>query len=363
MENNSTKKALELRELPSLLTREEMVDIMQREVYGYIPKVDFTMSVSDSEYVYGGYKCNSVEHSYVTMTISVGDKSHSFRVDRLLHKDGKKRPTVILNNFHRIYESRYFPIEEMTEYEADFVTVCYTDVSSDDGDFTNGLAPLLLPNGRDTDTTCGKIGIWAWANMRLVDYALTLEGTDENNIAVAGHSRLGKTALLTGMMDTRIKYVFSNAAGCAGDALYRGNSGFERGEDKWVSGELISDIVKTFPFWFCKNYFKYTEKNYSDTFDQHFVLAAVAPRYVLIGSCSLDYWADPKSQQLCVLAASEAWEKEGLTGLVHNDEFVKSGESLLDGHVGFFQIESIHYFSRHSWRNLMRFIEKHKDEK
>ncbi len=349
------------RELPSLKSREQMVDIMQREVYGYLPNVEYTVSVSEPEFVYNQYKCGTVEHSYINLTVTVGEKSHSFRVDRLLHLDDKKHPTVILNNFHRIYESRYFAIEEMTEYDANYITVCYQDVCSDDGDFSNGLAPLLLPNGQNTDSTCGKIGIWAWANMRLVDYALTLEGTDANNIAVAGHSRLGKTSLLTGMMDTRIKYVFSNAAGCAGDTLYRGNSGHNRNENVYASGELISDITTRFPYWFCKNYFKYADKNCSDTFDQHYILATIAPRYVLIGSCSLDAWADPDSEQLCVLAASEAWEKQGLNGFSTSDKYLEPGEADLDGHVGFFKIKSRHYFSRHCWRRLMEFIEKHRN--
>ena len=37
--------------------------------------------------------------------------------------------------------------------------------------------------------------------MRVMDYALTLPGTDADNVAILGHSRLGKTALVTAMMD------------------------------------------------------------------------------------------------------------------------------------------------------------------
>lgn len=354
---------LKSRNLPPLKSREEMVDIIQKEVFGYLPYVEFSVSVSEPVSEYDRYMIYTVEHSYVTMTVTVGDKSHSFRVDRLLHTDGKRRPTVILNNFHPIYASRYFPIEELTEKEVDFISCVYQDVCSDDGDFSNGLAPLLLPDGQNTDCTSGKIGIWAWANMRLVDYSLTLPSTDPDNICVMGHSRLGKTALLTGMMDERIKFVFSNAAGCSGDSLAIGNSGHNRTGDKFATGELISDITTTFPYWFCKNYLKYGEKNVADTFDQHYLLGAIAPRYVLIGSCSEDHWADPKSQQLCALAASEAWEKAGLTGLCGCERYIEPGEALLDGHVGFFKIKLVHYLSRHCYARLVEFIEKHKHNK
>jgi hypothetical protein len=101
---------------------------------------------------------------------------------------------------------------------------------------------------------------------------------------------------------------------------------------------LICDITKNFPYWFCKKYRTYAEKNFSETFDQHFILAAIAPRYVMVGSCDLDAWADPISQQLCALAASEAWEHAGFTGLSGSDHYLQPGEALLDGHVGYFLI-------------------------
>ena len=351
---------LKKRELPTLQTREEMKEILQREVYGYLPAPSFSLSAGEPTKLEGRFACGNVSHSYVDLTVRLANGAHTFRVERLLHNDGKKRPLIILNNFHPMGSSRYFPIEELSESEMDFLCVCYTDITSDDGDFSSGLAPLLLPNGQETDETCGKIGIWAWASMRVLDYGLTLSGTDPDNIAICGHSRLGKTALFTAMLDTRFRFVFSNAAGCAGDSLAHGNSGLAR--TKWTSelGELICDITKNFPYWFCKNYRKYAEKNIADAFDQHFLLASVAPRYVMVGSCDLDAWADPKSQQLCALAAGEAWEQMGLSGLVGSDRYLQPGEALTDGHVGYFLIHSQHFLSRHSWKRFLAFVEKHK---
>ncbi len=355
------KAELIKRNLPPLKSREEIKDILQREEYGYLPSVEYSMSVSEPQFVYGEFMCGNVEHSYATMTVSVGERSHSFRIDRLLHKDGKKRPLIIFNNFHPIYASRYFPFEEICEREVDILSCVYTDVCSDDGDFSNGLAPLLLPHGQNKDDSCGKICIWAWANMRLLDYGLTLDTTDKNNIGVVGHSRLGKTALFTAMMDERFKFVYSNAAGCSGDAISRGSTGLTGKSDSRQRAELISDIYRVFPFWFCKNYKKYTETNIPDAFDQHFLLASIAPRYVMVGSCDLDLWADPVSQQLCVLAASEAWEKMGLTGLADCTRFLEPGEDLTKGHAAFFLLHSKHLLSRHGWKRFIDFIEGNKD--
>jgi hypothetical protein len=352
------------RHLPALLSRQEMVEIMQREVYGYLPQREYKISVSEPTNLELRFSCGEVIHSFVTLTIEVGGGSHSFRVDRLLHTDGKRRPLVLLNNFHPMSESQYFPREEMSEYDADFLVYCYKDISSDDCDFSTGLAPLLLPQGQSDDSTCGKIGIWAWASMRVLDYGLTLTGTDKDNVAIVGHSRLGKTAAFTAMMDERFRFTLSNAAGCAGDALAHGCSGLGRTEVTPDLGELIEDITTKFPYWFCKGFKKYAKKNISDEFDQHFLLASIAPRYVMVGSCSLDAWADPHSQQLCALAAGKMWEEMGLSGLVDGEKsYLEDGEALLDGHVGYFLIKSKHFLSRHCWRRFMQFIEKHKSKR
>lgn len=353
---------LKRRSLPSLRSREVMADILQSEVYGYLPSPDYTVFADEPKKVETRFACGNVTHTYVNLTIRLESGEHTFRVDRLLHQDGKKHPLIVLNDFHPMGSSCYFPIEELSESNADFLSVFYRDITSDDGDFSTGLASLLLPNGQETDETCGKIGIWAWASMRVLDYGLTLPGTDVQNVGIAGHSRLGKTALFAAMLDTRFRFVFSNAAGCAGDSLAHGNSGLTRAQRTPESGELICDITQNFPYWFCKKYQTYAEKNVSDTFDQHFLIAAIAPRYVMIGSCDLDAWADPVSQQLCALAASEAWERDGLPGLVGSNHYLQAGESLSDGHIGYFLIHSLHFLSRHSWRYFLGFIEKHKSD-
>lgn len=357
------KTELKNRNLPPLRSREEMKDIMQREVYGYLPETEYSWSVTEPVTIDERYCCGEVHFTYVNMTIGIKDKSHTFRIDRLLHTDGKKRPLIIVNNFHLMENSHYFPREELSEYDVDWLLFCYKDISSDDGDFSTGLAPMLLPHGQNTDDTCGKIGIWAWAAMRVLDYGLTLEGTDAANVTISGHSRLGKTALYTAMTDERFRFAFSNAAGCAGDSLAHGSTGEKLAHiDRHLRlrGENISDIVENFPFWFCKNYFRYTDKNISDTFDQHYLVASIAPRCAVVGSCDLDFWADPQSQHLCCLAASPAWEEYSLTGLEKCDRYLNAGEHLIEGNLGYFVIHSKHFFSRHSWKHFIEFMEKHK---
>ena len=356
---------LKKRNLPSLLSREEMVEIMQSEVYGYLPKNNFKWSVSEPKNLEIRFAKGNVIHSCVDFTLTNDYGSHTFTLHRLLHQDNKKRPVIICINFDKQVPNKYFPIDEIAEQEVDVITYCYTDITSDDTDFTTGIAPLVFPNGRQNNTDCGKIGLWAFANMRVLDYALTLAGTDEKNVAILGHSRLGKTALYTGMMDERFAFTLSNNAGCGGDAIARGGSGLPDSNgnyalEKEFRGEIVSNLTSIWTInWFCNNFKKYETQNCGTNFDQHFVLGSIAPRKVCVNAAELDFWADQKSQQLCCLAASKAWENQGLIGLQECDHYLTAGEKLLDGNVGFFMAPTKHFLSRHAWNNYIEFINKH----
>lgn len=362
------KKDLLNRNLPPLKSREEMVEIMQREVYGYLPKNDFELSVDNYKIIDGRFDKGNVVFSSVELTLSNTRGSHTFPVQQLIHQDGKKHPVIICINFPKQFPAIYVPIEELTDSEYDIFNFCYTDVTNDDDDqeFATGLAPLIFPDGRKNATDCGKIGIWGFSAMRVLDYVLTLEGTDPENIGLLGHSRLGKTALFTGMLDERFSFILSNNAGCGGEAIARGGSGLpdKNGNflvEKQYRGETIADITsKPISCWFCENYKKYAKQNYSDDFDQHYVLASIAPRNICINAAELDYWADQKSVQLCCMAASEAWETLGLDGFEECDHYITPDEALFKGNIGLFMAPTEHSLSRYAWNKFMEFMRIHR---
>lgn len=357
------KQELLNRNLPPLKSREEMIEILQREEYGYLPKNDFEWSVANYKRVDGRLAKGEVIYSTVDFTLTNKNGSHTFPINQFLHTDGKKHPTII--HIAGKYPGNFVPEEEIVENGYNLIIFTFTNVTSDDADFTTGIAPLVFPNGRQNDTDCGKIGLWAFASMRVLDYILTLDCVDEKNVAIVGQSRLGKTALVIGMLDERFTFTLSNNAGCSGDTLSRGNSGLPNVDgsfavEKEYRGETVGRITSVFPYWFCKNYLKYAEQNYGTDFDQHYLLASIAPRNVCVTSAELDYWADQKGEQLCCLAASEAWENMGLVGLQECDCYLAPDEKLLNGNVGYSITPTTHFLSRHAWRNYMEFMRIHR---
>jgi hypothetical protein len=183
--------------------------------------------------------------------------------------------------------------------------------------------------------------MWAWAAQRVMDYALTLDRLDPARGTVCGHSRLGKTALLAAATDTRFACAYSNDSGCSGAALARG-----------TKGETVKDICERFPFWFCENYKKYADNEENMPFDQHYLIACIAPRYVHLGSASDDWWADPKSQYLSCVAAGEAFEN----GFKYENRLPQIGDCFIQGDVAFHMRKGLHYYSREDWLKSIEFI-------
>ncbi len=322
--------------MPPLRSRTEMLDILQAECYGYRP-IEGSYMVGEPSKPQRAFAMGEAIFDKIPFTVKTGRGEHTFPLYRVLHDDGKKRPFIVFIQF----KSERFPLQFVPDIIAeegfDILWFCYSDVTSDDGDFENGVAPLF-------ERGCGKIALWSRVASLVLDYAQTLPMLDLEHACVAGHSRLGKTALLTAALDERFKYVYSNNAGCAGDSIHRG-----------TAGETIADITGRFPYWFCDEFQKYAPQGYPTDWDQHWLLASVAPRYVYVGASAADYWADPKNEQLCCLAAGAAWQ----TGLVHDDRFLEAGEHLQEGSVGFHLRRGPHQLCYHDWILFMQFVKKH----
>ena len=194
--------------------------------------------------------------------------------------------------------------------------------------------------------------MWSWAASRVMDYCRTLGCLDFSKAAVVGHSRLGKTALFTGMMDERFQFAISNNSGFAGAALNRNREDRENGEPLCSVAFCAEHHMQ----WFAQNYRKYIDREEEMPYDQHFLVAASAPRYAYVASAQEDLWSDPKTEYLSACAAGRVYEQLGLPGLIHPDRYPVPGDSMHEGRVGYHLREGAHYFSREDWQQYMRFI-------
>ena len=333
--------------------REEILEILQREEYGYVPKLPETvrgeiLSGQDPEDV----RCCSGHAELLRLRISFDAEKGPFSFPmHLFRPEGKeKAPLILLLNFRPDVYDKYYPAEEIIDHGFALGVIYYEDVTKDNGDMADGLAGLY--ERRNDGTDWGKLAMWGFAARCAMSYLETLPFIDRENVALAGHSRLGKAALLASAMDGRFKFTISNDSGCCGAAYERG---------KHPGGETVADITRVFPFWFCGNMKKYAGRPEEMPFDQHFLLSLIAPGYLLVGSASGDLWADPVSEEDSCRAVTPVWKLYGKEGYLGGDGPCETNGSFDAGTIAYHKRDGIHFLGRQDWLRYMDFMEKHLD--
>ena len=339
-----------LNRLPSLegLTKQEILDTLLREEYGRIPARPYEV-VAEQVSLDRSFCAGKADLQKLMLHCKAEWGTFSFPVYYVCPKRASGPvPAFVHINFRDLIPDRYQPTEEIIDEGFATLTFCYLDVTSDNDDFTNGLAGVVYPNGERGDTDCGKLGLWAWAASAVMDYAQTLPELDHARISVAGHSRLGKTALLAGAIDERFFCAFSNDSGCGGAALSRENT-----------GEKIENIMNKFHFWFSKHFAKYVCNEDALPFDQHFLIAANLPHLVYVASAEEDLWACPPNEYMSCIAASEYYQKNGKVGFVHPNRLPECGEFFHEGDIAYHIRSGRHYFSREDWLFYLKYLRRH----
>ncbi|MBQ8287668.1 MAG: hypothetical protein IJX76_02720 [Clostridia bacterium] len=325
------------------LRRKELLHLICREEFGYRPAapktVTGTVIGTETEALPACAICQTVEIAFDT------EKGEfRFPIRFLYPNDNQAHPLILLVSFNM----PSFPAEDLIANGFAAAGFAYSDISSDDGDFTSGLAGMFTRTGAGDEW--GKIAIWTYAASRALDYLLTREEVDTDNVAICGHSRLGKTALYAGAMDERFRFTLANNSGCGGDALE---------QTKHEGAETVPYMNGKFSHWFCENHKKYSEMPIWEKIDQHMLVAAIAPRYVAIGSAIDDRWADPYSQQITATAATPAWEILGKRGYVGPAEQINVGEQYAEGCISYHLREGGHSLSTYDWQRYIEFMKKH----
>ena len=259
----------------------------------------------------------------------------SFRITAFLPKDAKKPVPAFLficnrdpgrvADVWRVHRDEFFPAEDIVARGYAVVYFWNEEVAPDSYDneipFRHGVFRCFeKPGEKRADDAWGALSAWAWGASRVMDWIETDPAFDAKHVAVIGHSRCGKAALVAGITDKRFAMTVSNCSGCGGAKLNR--------LDLPASEHFAN--MKGIAYWFCRNFTKWMGREWEMPVDQHQWLSLVAPRLLCVGSGTTDYWAGPIGERLAADLARPAWGARGKDDVGYHAHPGKHGLTLYD---------------------------------
>jgi hypothetical protein len=344
------------------LRRREMLAIFEREVYGRMPpnpeKTVFELvseKLTENRF--------SLERRYRQWFRR--DKSGPF-VDWILFVPvhAKKPCPVILHLNYKgndnIAEGRtnhyLLPLGDMAARGYAFMSANYVQMTSDgpkkrggrksDG-FLDGIFELWGWRDPERTDNTGSLMAWAWGLCRGLDLAEKIAEIDAARNVVIGSSRLGKAALLAAAFDERFSVCVANQTGAVGVQLMKRDY-----------GESISIQKHSLPWWYCSGLWKWAGREREMPFDQHMLLACVAPRGLLLESYH-KHWFDPKGEFMSARAASPVWEFLTGKGLGLSEWPQPYDDVAVRPPFGYVRRTECHGLSPYDWKWAMDFADRY----
>ena len=266
--------------------------------------------------------------------------------------DDKKRGEARTSN-----ASTPFPVETILSRGYAVMSCCYAQISpdvetwwhpEDDPELAwTGIFDLWGerdPNATDNTTA---LGAWAWALSRGLDLAERIPEIDAKRAVATGCSRLAKTALLACARDERFAVCVPCQTGGGGVPLA-----------KRFFGESVGTEMRSFKHWYCPAYARYADNEAEMPFDQHWLLAAVAPRGLLVEGFN-SRWFDTHGEFLACQAASPVWEFLGRPGLPKGDFPANFDTSRIGPALGYVRRGGEHGISGYDWIWLLDFADRY----
>ncbi|MEP6747376.1 MAG: acetylxylan esterase [Bacteroidota bacterium] len=206
-----------------------------------------------------------------------------------------------------------------------YATIDPASIQADNGaGITKGIIGLVNKGQPRKPDDWGALRAWAWGAARGLDYLATDSSVDAKNIGIEGVSRYGKAALVTLAFEQRFSMGLIGSSGKGGTTLHRRN---------W--GEAVESLTGGEYYWMAGNYMKYGasegktgNQNAGDLpVDSHQLIALCAPRL-----CFVSYgipekgdakWLDHQGSYMATIAAGSVYKLLGAKDLGVSNDYQK----------------------------------------
>jgi hypothetical protein len=180
----------------------------------------------------------------------------------------------------------------------------------------------------------GLLRSWAWGVSRIVDYLETDPAIDKTKLIVTGASRTGKSAMMAAAFEDRLAMGAPVVTGGGGVGVMR-----LAGAD---GSESLTTMVKKYPNWFGPQLHQFWGQPEKLPFDEHWFLAACAPRPFIALEGDADVISLPEAVKQSIAGAKPAYA-------LFNAE----------DRLGVNYAHHAHAFTADDWNAMLDFADRH----
>jgi hypothetical protein len=207
-----------------------------------------------------------------------------------------------------------------------YATIDPSSIQADNGaGLTRGIIGLVNKGQPRKPEDWGSLRAWAWGAARGLDYLETDPVVDSKHVGIEGVSRYGKAALVTMAFEPRFAMVLVGSSGKGGATLHRR-----------VFGEAVENLTGRGEYhWMAGNYMKYgaaeaksgSMNASSLPVDSHELIAMCAPRLVFISYGIPEKgdakWLDHQGSYMAAIAAGTVFKLLGAKDLGVSNDYLK----------------------------------------
>ncbi|MEO6548617.1 MAG: hypothetical protein ABIN94_11480 [Ferruginibacter sp.] len=206
-----------------------------------------------------------------------------------------------------------------------YATIDPASIQADNGaGLTRGIIGLVNKGQPRKPDDWGALRAWAWGAARGLDYLETDTMVDAKHVGIEGVSRYGKAALVTLAFEDRFAMGLIGSSGKGGAVLHRR-----------VWGEAVESLTGGEYYWMAGNYIKYgaSEASFGSKtggdlpVDAHELIAMCAPRLTFISYGIPEKgdakWLDQQGSYMATIAAGEVFKLLGAKDLGVSNDYLK----------------------------------------
>lgn len=217
------------------------------------------------------------------------------------------------------------PTEQLLAAGWGYVTIDPSSIQADNGaGLTRGIIGLVNKGQPRQPEQWGALRAWAWGAARALDYLETDTLVDARKVGIEGVSRYGKAALVTLAFEPRFAVGLIGSSGKGGATLHRRNF-----------GEAVESLTGGGYYWMAGNYMKYGASKASFgsktgcdlPVDSHSLIALCAPRPTFISYGIPEKgdakWLDQQGSYMATIAAGSVFKLLGVKDLGVTNDYMK----------------------------------------